>query len=354
MNKIKIKGPRVGVFSDIHIGLGQDSHLWHKNILKFADWVCEIYNQKGINEIFIPGDIFHNRNEISVNTLNTCTDFFNRLKDFKIYVSTGNHDCYYKDRSDVNSISLLGGWPNIFLVDKEPKIFSIENSDKTLSMIPWGTDVENIPVSDICFGHFEINSFKMNTYKTCEHGMDSKNLLQKSPFILSGHFHQRTHRVYSDGEVLYVGSPYQQNFGDSGDSRGIYILDLFSNKFEFIENNISPQHLKISLARVLNKEIDTNFLKNNVPGNMVSFIIDANLASDKISLIASRIQNLNPQFFRIDYQNIESNVTQISSHNQYNSVDIMENIEDFINVLEINYKLESLTYLKDLYTKLAV
>jgi predicted MPP superfamily phosphohydrolase len=191
MSNLKLRGPKVGFFSDIHIGLGQDSAVWHSNILEFARWVTDFYSKHGINEIIIPGDIFHNRNEISVNTLNKAKEFFDLFKDFKVYISTGNHDCYYKDRSDVNSISLLGGWNNIVLVDKTPQVLTIHNSDKTLSLIPWGTSVEDIPVSDICVGHFEIKTFRMNTYKECEHGMESNNLLAKSPFIISGHFHRR-------------------------------------------------------------------------------------------------------------------------------------------------------------------
>jgi DNA repair exonuclease SbcCD nuclease subunit len=79
MNIKTIKSSKVGMFSDIHIGLGQDSSIWHNNILEFADWVVDLYDKRGISEIIIPGDIFHNRNEISVNTLSIAKDFFEKL-----------------------------------------------------------------------------------------------------------------------------------------------------------------------------------------------------------------------------------------------------------------------------------
>ena len=352
MNKLDSK---VGVFSDIHIGLGQDSTIWHKNILEFAEWAVSVYKEKDVNQILIPGDVFHNRNEISVNTLNMASEFFNIFlkNDFEIFISTGNHDCYYKDRSDINSISLLRGWSNITLVDSEPRIFNIKNSNKKLSMIPWGTEIIDIPSSDICFGHFEIESFKMNSYKVCEHGTKSENLLSKSPFIVSGHFHRRTFRTYENGHILYLGSPYQQNFGDMGDSRGIYVMNLLDNNFEFIENNVSPKHIKIFLSEILSQKIDPVFLKKNIPGNMISLVIDTTILPEEVSLISNKLHNLNPSFYRVEYKNVEVNTTSNNAVGNFDTVDILKNLSDFIEVVDINFKKETFLYLEELYLKLS-
>jgi len=344
----------VGIFSDIHIGLGQDSQVWHKNILQFAEWASSIYKSKNINQILIPGDIFHNRNEISVNTLSMASDFFNIFlkNNFEIFISTGNHDCYYKDRSDVNSISLLRGWSNITLVDDKPCIFEVKNTKKKVSMIPWGTSIENIPQTDICLGHFEIESFKMNTYKTCEHGLKSENLLSKSPFIISGHFHRKAFRTYNNGHILYLGSPYQQNFGDIDDSRGIYTMDLSNNHFEFIENTISPKHVKIFLSDVLSKKTTSNILKEIVPSNMVSLVIDSTLLPEEINLITDKLHNLNPNFFRIEYKVPEGSIPSGEVDKNFDGIDILKNLNDFIGAIDINFKEETFSYLEELYLKL--
>jgi DNA repair exonuclease SbcCD nuclease subunit len=348
--KYNIKSKEIGIFSDVHIGLGQDSSIWHKCVLEFATWVRDLYISKGINDIIIPGDIFHNRNEISVNTLTIAKEFFTILKDFRIFISTGNHDCYYKDRSDVNSINMLSGWNNIIIVDKEPLL--IKGCNKTISLIPWGTDITDIPVSDICFGHFEINSFYMNSFKVCDHGVESCSLLDKAPFVLSGHFHKRELRKYDKGKIYYVGSPYQQNFGDVGDERGVYILNLETEEINFFENNISPKHIKINLSQLQNGTQDAYYLKNNVPNNMVSFIIDENISSDKVPLLSSKIQNLNPKFFRIDYK-IKDDLDNLSqSSKEYTAIDILQSIEDFVSSLEVQHKPEIINYLNEIYNKL--
>jgi len=347
-----LKSKKIGVFSDIHIGLGLDSSTWHDIVLEFAKWVSEIYLKEGINDIIIPGDIFHNRNEISVNTLATATEFFDILKDFKIYILAGNHDCYYKDRSDVNSISLLKGWSNITIADKEPLLLKAGN--KTISLIPWGTEIKDIPNTDICFGHFEIQTFYMNTFKKCDHGMESANLLNKAPLVISGHFHGKDERKYSKGKIVYVGSPYQQNFGDVDQIRGVYTLDLETEEFVFIENTVSPKHIKIPLSMLRSNKHEEgfikNFLKTNVEKNMVSLVIDEEISNEKISLLNSKITALNPRFFRVDYKSINTEIKS-DSDVEYTLIDFEKTLEDFINSLDIQHKEATILYLNHLYTK---
>ena len=346
-----IKSNHVGIFSDIHIGLGQDSSMWHDIVLNFARWAAKEYIKAGINDIIIPGDIFHNRNEISVNTVAVATEFFDILKDFRLFISAGNHDSYYKDRSDINSISILKGWKNIIIVDKEPLV--LDAGDKKISLIPWGTDIKDIPNADICFGHFEINTFYMNGFKQCDHGLESKSLLDKAPLVISGHFHKKDHRQYKNGQIVYVGSPYQHNFGDCGDSRGIYILDIKNNELEYIENTISPKHIKIFLSKLKNGEQNSEYLKSNVKDNLVSFVVDEEIVSEKLTLLSSKINSLSPKFLRIDYKSIDNGLEN-STDVDYNMVDIEKNIEDFVESLDIKYKQETTDYLTQIYKKLAI
>jgi DNA repair exonuclease SbcCD nuclease subunit len=347
-----IKSKEIGIFSDIHIGLGQDSSVWHKIVLDFSRWAREVYTDLGINDIIIPGDIFHNRSEISVNTLTVAKEFFDNLKDFRIFISAGNHDCYYKDRSDVNSISLFNGWNNIVVVDKTPII--IEAKGKKISLIPWGTEVEDIPEADICFGHFEIQTFKMNSYKVCDHGVDSTSLLDKSPLVFSGHFHTRDDRKYKKGRIVYVGSPYQQNFGDVDQVRGIYTFNTETNDLKFIENEKSPKHVKLHLSKLKNKEQDASYIKDNVPKNIISLVIDEDLDNDKLIALSTKLQTFNPIYFRTEYKQIDNGDVDNSTNVDYNIVDVEKNIEDFVNSMDIDHKEDVINYLNSTYKELSV
>jgi DNA repair exonuclease SbcCD nuclease subunit len=346
---INLTNPQIGIFSDIHIGLGQDSLMWHEIIINFAHWVKELYFSQNINDIFILGDVFHNRDKISVNTLNIAKEFFEILKDFNLYILAGNHDCYYKDRADINSISLLKHWRNITIADTNPLL--LKYKDKNISLIPWGTPLEQIPNTNICFGHFEINSFAMNTHKICTQGIESESLLNKASLILSGHFHKKNYRKYSKGEIYYTGSPYQQNFGDTDDERGVYILNLNDCELKFYENKTSPRHVKVSINQLIKGTQTADFLKNSIPNNLVSLIIDCNLSQEKITLISSKIQNLNPKFFRIDYKVTDDNEINFEQ-GSYSSIDIPKSIEDFVNTMDFQYKEEVVNYLNHLYNKI--
>jgi DNA repair exonuclease SbcCD nuclease subunit len=342
-----IKGNIIGMFSDIHIGISQDSPMWHEEILKIAKWIADTFQQKGINDIIIPGDIFHNRSEISVNTISTAKVFFEILKDFRIFISTGNHDCYYKDRSDINSISIFDGWNNIIVVDKAPLV--LKHKNKTISLIPWGVDIEDIPTSDICFGHFEIQTFYMNTFKTCSHGVESKNILKKAPFIISGHFHNRDEREYKNGKILYLGSPYQQNFGDVDQSRGIYTLNLEDNSTVFIENTFTPKYKKILLSEIKNKINDISEIKSEIHKNIVSLIVDEDTNAEEIDIITSKIQALTPSLYRLDYKHSELENVETSDSNSYDILNIEETISDYVENTDMENKVDIIDYLLKTY-----
>lgn len=345
-----IKGDKIGCFSDIHIGLYQDNPKWHQISLDFAKWASQYYLQNGINDIVILGDIFHNRLEISVNTLSVAKKFFDFFKDFNVYILAGNHDSFYKDNSKINSISIFDGWNNIKIVDNEPLQLKIYNKDAVL--VPWGTSFDKIPKCDIIFGHFEIVSFYMNTYKMCEHGFTSENLFEKAKTILSGHFHKKDHRIYKNGEIVYLGSPYQQNYGDASDERGIYIYDIDKNTFEFVKNDISPRHIKLSLKKIINKEIDISFLKEKIPNNHVNFIVDSSIDDEKLTILSSKIQKLNPLTFRTDFGDNSSLLNSISNGEIEESVDLIENIEKYVESLDMDDKKEVVSYINEVYNSL--
>ena len=347
----KILNKKIGCFSDIHLGLAQDSKNWHNVALDFAKWASEFYKQKSIEELIIPGDIFHNRSEISVETLAVAREFFEYFKDFKIYISTGNHDCFKKDSSDINSISLLGGWDNIFIVDKDPLILQT-NYKKTIGLVPWGTTLDKFPKCDIMFSHLEISSFYMNSYKVCEHGFSHKDLFQSSPYIISGHFHKRDHRVFDKGEILYLGSPYQHNFGDTDDDRGIYIFDIEENVFEFFENDISPKHVKLSIKSLLKNSKKPEDLNKIIQNNIISVIIDTKVDQKDILSLQAKIASTGPMSLRLDYQEPDEKLLSNNKSDDYQGEDLCKNIEEYVNSLDIEHKKEVVEYIKEMYNSL--
>ena len=338
---MKLKN-KIGCFSDIHLGLGQDSNEWHNICLTFFQWASETLRKRHIYDVIIPGDIFHNRSHISVETLSVAKKCFELFQGFNIYISTGNHDCFLKDTSDINSISILNGWENIKIFEYKPETLETENLKK-IALVPWGSSLDDIPKADYVFGHFEINSFYMNSYKICEHGFSYKDLFKIAPFIISGHFHKKDDRKYNDGRIVYLGSPYQQNFGDAMDERGIYILDTDKDELEFIENKISPKHYKVKI----NEDINEDVVKNN----FISLVIDNNIDDDEITKFKGKLLNFKPKNIKIQYQEVEISSDEFKSQ-ELNNLDLMKNIEEYIENLKLENKKEVVDYIKTLYNSL--
>ena len=188
------KKSEIAIFSDIHIGLQRNSKFWHDVTWKWANWFVEDIRKKGIKDVVFCGDYFHTRDEVSVDTLHFGTKVLELFKEFNLIMIVGNHDCFLKDSSEVNSISPYSEWPNVKIVDK---LYSIEAFGKTINFVPWGIKYQDIPEADITFGHFEINYYKMNTYAICHDGIEDEEFVEKSPIVISGHFHLRDERKYS-------------------------------------------------------------------------------------------------------------------------------------------------------------
>ena len=160
--ELTIDNNKVCCIADLHIGIHQNSIYWHETSLNWAKWLKDELTKQKIKDIFILGDIFHYRDEIAVNTLHTVNEIFKIWNKFNILLLVGNHDAYYKDRSDINSVSIFEERKNVTVVSK---ILETTILGKECAFIPWGEEINHLSKKDIIFGHFEIESFKMNSYK---------------------------------------------------------------------------------------------------------------------------------------------------------------------------------------------
>ena len=344
---------KIAIFSDLHLGVHQNSDFWLGVSKRWTEWYIKQLKYYDIKTIIFCGDFFHYRDEISVKTLNFAKDLLDMFKDFKIIMITGNHDAWYKDTSEINSLSIFKGYKNVTIYDK---LTTIKLLDKRVTFCPWGTNLNDIPESDILFGHFELENFRMNAYKICDHGDDPELLVNKASTIYSGHFHREDTKYYNNKRVkiVYVGNPFEMDFGDSGSRKGFYIHDLYTNKSEWVDNTISPQHIKIILSNLIkrnDKEVDYIF-KNILPGNIIKLIIDKNISTEHLDALTTKFLTCKPCELRIDYD-VNYNKLKIENDEDYDlsGVDIKHAIEEFVNMLDIENKKDVVNYSTSLYER---
>ena len=344
-----INNSKVAIISDLHLGVHGNSPEWHKNAVEWANWFKQECISNDIVDIIFCGDWHHNRSEISVNTLQVSADILDILSDFNIIAITGNHDIYYKHRTDVNSLSIFKKRANVTILDKP---LTIEAFDKTLTFCPWNTNPQDIPQSDIIFGHFEIETFKMNSYKVCEEGVKIKDLLKKSELVVSGHFHTRHEKKFGKGTILYCGNPFQMDFGDVDNEKGYYILDLDTMEYEFTPNTISPIYKKVPLSELVTEGDITKRVIDLVCNNIVKLKVDMNICHEDMDILLKKLNLLKPRNLTVDYDiNFNRILENTEAKEDLSGIDIPQAIEEFINLLEITNKKDIIDYTLNLYEK---
>lgn len=331
---------KYAIFSDLHLGVHQNSSLWHKIADEWSDWFINELRSKNIDKIIFLGDYFHSRSEISVSTLHVAADITNKFKDFEMIMLVGNHCSFFKDKAEVHSLSIFKGYSNIQIVDV-PKMYKFGNKD--VFFCPWGTEYKDMEKCDVLMGHFEIQTFKMNTYKLCEHGFTSQMLGKKAPLIFSGHFHLREEREYDKYKINYVGNPFEMDFGDTESSKGYYIMDFDTLKYDFFENTISPKHKKIKLSEYEGK-------KDNIGRNIVKIIVDEIVDNDVLESKTSNIQKMQPLSLSFDSTAVFNPIIEkLDEEYDLSGIDIEKAIVDFVNMLDIDDKEKVAKYTIDLY-----
>lgn len=232
---------RICILGDTHFGARGDSLDFHKYFQRFYDEVFFPYLiENEIDVVFQMGDLFDRRKFVNFNSLYLARKyFFNKLKEHNIRLCAlvGNHDVAYKNTLDVNSPSLLlNEYDNITIFEK----FETINFDGIdIDVIPWICDENESEIfremkdskAQICFGHFEISGFEMDRGNVCDVGID-KQSLSKYDVVLTGHFHHKS----TDGNITYVGTPYEMTWADWNDPKGFHIFDTHTRQLEFVQN----------------------------------------------------------------------------------------------------------------------
>jgi DNA repair exonuclease SbcCD nuclease subunit len=296
---IEPKNKKVLFFSDLHLGVHQNSQTWHHISLQLAEWINHVMLEHDLDTIFFAGDVFHDRHEIGVNTLHTAKKFFDTLSNYDIHIIPGNHDAFLSSTVEVNSVEILQS-PNIH-VYTTPTTLSVY--DKKVTFCPWKTSIKNLEKVDMLVGHFEIANFYMNATKICDHGDTSTDLLTKANAVVTGHFHFREQRDYEDSKyILYLGSPYEMDFGDREQNKGVSIIDFSNNKnlqTSFVENTVTPKHYRIKISELAKKKY--NNLAEIVKNNLVSLYVDDHVDTLTLDMLITKITQYNPLQFRTEF-----------------------------------------------------
>jgi DNA repair exonuclease SbcCD nuclease subunit len=340
----------IAIFSDLHLGIKGDNQYWHSVAVEFIQDMVKTLKEKNIKDVFFLGDWFHNRNSVDVYTLNSTAKILRLLEDFSIHIFPGNHDLYFSGSTEVSSTSIFQGYNNIKYYDKPARL---NIGDKSITLCPWGFNPLNseIESSDYLFGHFEINTFQMNSSEhLCEEGFKLSDLLKKFNSIFSGHFHKAQFRKYSSGSIVYVGNPFQMNYGEAGDKKGFIILDVDTGKYSYHYNEISPKFIKMTLSSLIRKE--PSKIGKEIVNNYLRLAIDKNITVDDMDELIKLLSSCQPLECDIDWDN-KGFSSVIDTKTDFVALELMEAIKEYIGLLDVPNPKEVLQYLQKKYREIS-
>ena len=234
-------GTRVAIITDTHFGARNDSiHFLDYYERFYRDTFFTSLDWNDIDTVLILGDTFDRRKYVNFYSLKRTKEmFFDELakRNIQVHMLAGNHDTYFKNTNDVNSVDLLlKEYSNVNVIDK-PTTIQVKNT--SICMMPWicpenydeSMKVLSETDADICMGHFEISGFAMHRGMPSQEGLN-RGIFNRFDCVFSGHYHHRS----SQDNIKYLGNPYELTWQDYNDPRGFHLFDLSTRNLEFIQN----------------------------------------------------------------------------------------------------------------------
>jgi DNA repair exonuclease SbcCD nuclease subunit len=238
---------KVACFTDIHFGLKSGSRTHNTDCEEFVNWFCDTAREQGCETAIFLGDWHHNRSTTDVSTMNYTVSNLERLSQSfeRVYFILGNHDLFYKDKREINSVEFMRLFPNVIPI-KETL------TEGNVTIMPWlvGEEWRDIPKlkSRYIFGHLELPLFYMNAMvQMPDHGEIQLDSFKGYELGFSGHFHKRQQRQ----NMIYIGNAFPHNYADAwDDERGMMILE-WGGEPQYINWTNCPKFRTVKLSQLI-------------------------------------------------------------------------------------------------------
>lgn len=323
------------IFSDLHYGLNDDNEQRLNDADQCIDWIIEEGKKHEEKICVFAGDFSHNRYKIGVNTADRMKEAVRKLNDTfeETYLIAGNHDFYYNNDDRVCVLDLFSKFERVHTVINSAQ--EINYNGKRILLTPWfyNPNEEIGGKYDAMIGHFEFVGAKLKD-RFSDRGYDIKSLLAVSPLVFSGHYHLTSEYEKENGKLIVIGSPYQQDWSDIGDDKRIILFD--GTKFEVVQNQLSPNYLKIPYEKI--KDLDEEMLKQlfkypKFKNGIIKLMVSGEVDYEKVQKILSagsvcEIRSIEPDYSQVSSTISESIISEMEKGVEKSSQDY---VIDFIS-----------------------
>lgn len=327
---------RVMLLSDIHYGVksGGDNTI---NYIQWMDMMDEYFNKfflplvenlKNDGEIpalIICGDFFDNRISIRLDVMNRAMDVVKKLASvMPVYMMVGNHDSYRSEDSLMNSLNIFRGIDNIEIIDTDRHL---EMAGLAIDVFPWTSNYKELTkkvkgsTSDIVLLHADINGLKYPSNVVISDGVDCKTV--KDIAIYAGHIHKRQRM----GRITYIGSPYELDKSDIGNTKGVYVLAKHEGVVleDWYENKVSPKFKNYTYDEFVKESVEH---PENIKNNYVEITYEKSNKTD-VAKIMNNSEEYGCTSIKFNYRDEAIETVELSEDKK--NMTINETIEEYIN-----------------------
>jgi len=267
------------------------------DIITCFRWIVETCVTAGCNGLIVAGDVFEARTSIDVSVLDlVCREFaWASTKLDTIIVIPGNHDCHLRT-AGLNSLQVLAGY--VTVVEK-PTVIA------PFALIPWSAHEEDYASAVVKLAKDPAARYLVTHVLLEGAGYPGRTVavdtLKPSRWkrILLGDVHCPMQFTVDgwDGEIQYVGSPLQIDFGDAGEWRGFSILDTTTDALDMTENTMSPRFHKVTDPEDLTdvREVDFVDVRGDDPVKMLKVLKQAEEVAAWVGGSAVEVESTEPR-----------------------------------------------------------
>jgi len=349
----------IAMITDQHFGVRGDSQIFLDYQRKFFEETFFPYlKEHNIVSVFELGDTFDRRKNVNYNTLHHVKEFyFDHLQasNIQLHSIVGNHDAFFGNRIDINSILALREYSNIKSYENPE---DIEIDGCKFLMMPWINSENSKPCVDainntdahIMIGHFELSNQILQRNFKFSGGINLEDV-KKFEIVLSGHYH---HKI-TKKNFKYLGTPYQMAWDDTDNEKGFHVFNTETREITFIKN---PHDIYMKIFWEDKGDYDIteklDFVNNHQDAfrdKYIKIIIKQGANPYILDRYIDALENCDPH----------SVVTEdpIIQYSQEEYIEPLDNIEDTLTILRKhinsieNYsnKNKLLNYIEDIYNE---
>ena len=280
-----------------------------------------------------------------------------RARGIREHVIVGNHDCFLRDSTEINSIEELYRHDTSLSIYSQPTEIEIDGCG--ILMMPWvcgNTREQSLQLLQtsscpVVLGHFEIEGFQMYRGMPSHEGL-SPDLFERFALVMSGHYHHASRR----DPIRYLGAMWPMVWSDYADARGFHLFNTDTHELTFIENPYSPlvrlvyddEQAEASYIPSLLERItcDTSSYRDAY----VKVVVKTRTQPYAFEQVLDAVAKMNPQDIVVLDDITLDAIDDTTDVNMTTDVDTISLIREYIEHTSVTCdKIALLTYLEDLY-----